>query len=96
VGPRASLDSVVKRIIPSPCRESSKVGVIFERYGPYPMDTGTLFVWVKWSSREADHSYPSSADVKDARSFSSIPQYVFIALCLVRHRDYFTFSMDQN
>jgi len=33
----------------------------------------------------------SSAEVKNAWSYTSTPQYVFIAWCLVKHRDNFTF-----
>jgi hypothetical protein len=42
---------------------------------------------------EADHSHPSSAEVKSAWSCNSTPQYVFMAWCSVkkRHRDKFTF-----
>jgi hypothetical protein len=42
---------------------------------------------------EADHSPPSSADVKNAWSYTSIPQYVFMAWCLVKHRDNFAFTL---
>jgi len=31
--------------------------------------------------READHSPPSSAEVKNAWSYTSTPQYVFMVLC---------------
>jgi len=33
---------------------------------------------VKWLGREADHSPPSSAEVKNVRSYTSTPQYVFM------------------
>jgi hypothetical protein len=39
---------------------------------------------VKRPGREADHSPPTSAEVKNAWSYTSIPQYVFIAWCLVK------------
>jgi hypothetical protein len=52
---------------------------------------GALSLGVKRLRREADHSHPSSADVKNAWSYTSIPQYVFMAWCLVKHRDNFTF-----
>jgi len=42
--------------------------------------------------READLSLPSNAEVKNAWSYTSTPQYVFIAWCLVKHRDSFTFA----
>jgi len=37
---------------------------------------------------EADQSLPSSAKVKNAWSYTSIPQY-FMVWCLVKHRDNF-------
>jgi hypothetical protein len=42
--------------------------------------------------RESDHSPQSSAEVKNAWSYTSTPQCVFMAWCLVKHRDNFTFS----
>jgi hypothetical protein len=51
-----------------------------------------LFSWVKRSGREADHSPPSTAEVKNAWSYTSIPQYIFMARCLVKHRDSFNFT----
>jgi hypothetical protein len=50
-----------------------------------------LSLGVKRPGREADHSPPYSAEVKNAWSYTSTPQYVFIAWCLVQHRDSFTF-----
>jgi hypothetical protein len=35
---------------------------------------------------EADHSPPSSAQVKNAWSYTSTPQYIFMAWCLIKHR----------
>jgi hypothetical protein len=46
---------------------------------------------VKRPGREADHSPPSSTEVKNAWSYTSSPQYVFMAWCLVKHMDRFTF-----
>jgi hypothetical protein len=51
---------------------------------------GALSLGVKRPGRDADHSSPSSAEVKNAWSYTSTPQYVFIAWCLVKHRDNFT------
>jgi hypothetical protein len=50
-----------------------------------------LSLGVKRPGREADHSLPSSAEVQNAWRYTSTPQYVFMAWCLVKHRD-FTFS----
>jgi hypothetical protein len=50
---------------------------------------GTLSLGVKRLGHEADHSLPSSAEVKNARRYTSTPPYVFVAWCLVKHRDNF-------
>jgi hypothetical protein len=59
----------------------------------YPMGTRGSFLGVKRPRREADHSPPSSAEVKNAWSYTSTPQYAFMAWCSVkkRYRDNFTF-----
>jgi hypothetical protein len=51
---------------------------------------GVLFSDVKRPGREADYSPPFNAEVKKTRSYANSPQYVFMALSLVKHRD-FTF-----
>jgi hypothetical protein len=53
---------------------------------------GPLSLEVKRSGRESDHSPPSSAEVKNAWSYTSTSQYVFMAWCLVKHSDNFTFT----
>jgi hypothetical protein len=53
---------------------------------------GALSLGVKGLGREADHSPPSSTAVKNAWNCTSIPQYVFMEWCLVKHRDDFTFT----
>jgi len=45
---------------------------------------GVLSLWVKQQEREADHSPPSCAKVKNAWSYNSIPQYAFMAWCSVK------------
>jgi hypothetical protein len=45
---------------------------------------GALSVGAKRPGREADHSPPSSAEVKNTWSYNSIPQYVFMAWCLIK------------
>jgi hypothetical protein len=57
---------------------------------------GSLSLGVKRPGREADHSLPSSAEVKNAWSYTSTPQYVFMASCLVQHRDNFTFTLSST
>jgi hypothetical protein len=51
-----------------------------------------LSLGIKRPGREADHSPPSNAEVKNAWIYTSAPQYVFVAWCLVKHRDDFTFT----
>jgi hypothetical protein len=57
---------------------------------------GALSLGVKRPGREADHSPPSSFEVNDAWSYTSTPQYVFMALCLVKHKDNFTFTLPSH
>jgi hypothetical protein len=45
----------------------------------YSMGTGVPSLGAKRPGREADHSPPSSAEVKNAWKYTSIPQYVFMA-----------------
>jgi hypothetical protein len=44
----------------------------------------TLSLVVKRPRREADHSPPSNAEVKNAWSYTSTPQYAFMAWCSVK------------
>jgi hypothetical protein len=46
---------------------------------------------VKRLGYEADHSPPSSAEVKECVELYLHPQYAFMAWCLVEHRDNVTF-----
>jgi hypothetical protein len=46
---------------------------------------------VKQPGREADHSSPSGAEIKERVALYLHPQYVFMAWRLVKHRDNFTF-----
>jgi hypothetical protein len=64
---------------------------------------GVLSLGIKWPVHEADHSPPSSAEVKNAWSYTSIPP-IFMVWCLItieyisvgqyldKHRDKFTFT----
>jgi hypothetical protein len=45
---------------------------------------GAVSVGVKRPGREADDSLPSSAEVKNAWSYTFTPQYVFMAWCSVK------------
>jgi hypothetical protein len=53
---------------------------------------GALSLGVHQPGCEADHSPPPSAEVKNAWSYTSTPQYIFMAWCLIKHRDNFTFT----
>jgi hypothetical protein len=46
---------------------------------------------LKRPGREANHSLLFNAEVKNAWSYTSTPQYVFMVWCLVKHRENFTF-----
>jgi len=48
------------------------------------MDTGGFLIGVKRPEREPDYSPPSSAGVKNAWTYNSTPQYVFMAWCLIK------------
>jgi hypothetical protein len=45
----------------------------------YKMGTGGSFSGIKRQGREADHSPPTSAEVKKMWMYTSIPSYVFMA-----------------
>jgi hypothetical protein len=47
---------------------------------------GGLSLEVKRLGREADHSPPSNAEVNNAWSYTSTPQYAFMAWCLFKTR----------
>jgi len=54
-----------------------------------PILPRVLTLWIKRQCREADHTPPSIAEVKNAWKYTSSPQYIFMAWCLVKHRDNF-------
>jgi hypothetical protein len=58
----------------------------------YPVDTRGSFPGVKRPGREVDQPSPSSAEVENAWSYASTPQYVFKTWFLVKERDNFTFT----
>jgi hypothetical protein len=57
---------------------------------------GDLSLGVKQPEREADHSSPYSAEVKNAWSYTYTPQYAFMVWCLVKHRDNCTFTFTKQ
>jgi hypothetical protein len=54
---------------------------------PFQWVPEALSLGEKQPGRETDHLLPSSAEVKKAWSYTSTPQYVFVAWCLVKYRD---------
>jgi hypothetical protein len=53
---------------------------------------GALSLGVKQPGHEVDHSPPSSAEVKNAWSYTSTPPICFHGVVLNKHRDSFTFT----
>jgi len=51
---------------------------------------------VKLPAREANNSPPSRAEVKNEWNYTSTPQYVFMAWCLIKYRDNFTLPNIRN
>jgi hypothetical protein len=51
---------------------------------------------VKRQGREADHSPPTSAEVKKTWIYTSTPPYALMAQCLVKHSDNFTFIIQYS
>jgi len=56
------------------------------------MGTRGSFPGFKAAVREADHSLTSSGEVRMHGAIPPLPQYVFVAWCLVKHSDNFTFT----
>jgi hypothetical protein len=66
--------------------------VLFGRFGwVYIRLPGALSLVLNRPGLEGDHSTLSNAEVKNLWSYTSTPRYVFMALCLVKYRDNFTF-----
>jgi hypothetical protein len=55
-------------------------------YRPIQWVPGLLLSGVKRLERQADHLPPSSAEVKNVWSYTTLPPYVFMAWCLMKHR----------
>jgi hypothetical protein len=58
-----------------------------------PAGTEFLSSRIKRPDREAETSPPSNAQVKNAWRCTSTPPYVFMACCLVKYKDTFTFTL---
>jgi hypothetical protein len=52
-----------------------------------------LSLGVKRPGREANHPPPTSAGVKNARSYNSTPQYIFMEWYIVKHSKIFKFTL---
>jgi len=52
----------------------------------YTMVPRSLSSGLKRSERKADHSFPSSAEVKNSWSYTSISPCIFMSWCLIKHR----------
>jgi hypothetical protein len=65
---------------------------------PIQWVTGSLSLVLKRPWDEPDHSPPSSAEVNNAWSYTSTPQYVFMTWCTVKEkrRNNFTFTLYSN
>jgi hypothetical protein len=53
--------------------------------------TGALSPDVKRQGPEAGHPLPSSSEFKNEWSYASVPSYIFMVWCLIRHKDDVTF-----
>jgi hypothetical protein len=61
-----------------------------------PMGTGDSFLGIKRPGREADHSLSLVPRLRMGRAIPPLPQYVFMAWFLVKHRDNFAYGLDDG
>jgi len=61
----------------------------------YPAGTVGSYPGVKRLGREAFHSPTPNAEVKNTWSYTFAHPYVFLAWCLFKHKDNFTFTFCQ-
>jgi hypothetical protein len=73
--------------VPAGSRNFSLHHCVHTSSGPhpasYPVGTRGSYLGVKRPGREADHSFPSSAKVKNMWSYTSPPQYASMSWCSV-------------
>jgi hypothetical protein len=55
--------------------------------------SGASGYWGLLPGEKSDRGVKLTAGVKNAGSYNSTPQYVFVGLCLVKHRDKFNFTL---
>jgi hypothetical protein len=70
---------------------ASRTALVFTQ-PPIQWVQGAFSVGVERPGREANHSPPSSAEVKECVELYLHSQYVFMAWCLVKHRGNFNFT----
>ena len=74
-------DREIVILFPDGARSFKVLRNIQTGFGVHP--AGTSSQEVKRSGREADHSYLSIADVKNAWNYASPPANAFMTLCLI-------------
>jgi hypothetical protein len=62
---------------------------LWSTQSPNQQVLGALSPGLKRPLHEADHSSPSSVEDEMRGAIPPLPQYVFMAWCLVKHRDNF-------
>jgi hypothetical protein len=72
------------------CPPSGRRGKQRAHLTTYPMDNGAGSPWISQSGREADHSRPSSAEVKNACEVLPPLPHPSSRVCLIKHTDNFT------
>jgi hypothetical protein len=78
--------------MPSVCLLDTN-SVYFPTQPPIQWVPGDLSLGLKRPEREDDHPSPSGTAIKNEWSYTSTPEYVSMAWCLVKHRDNFTFTL---
>jgi len=58
--------------------------VVWSIQPPIQYVPGYFTPGVKRLGREADHSHPSSTEIKNEWNYNSTPPYVFMAWCLIK------------
>jgi hypothetical protein len=72
---------------------TASLSVLGPTQSPIQWVPDAVSLGVKRPGHEADSSPPSGAKFKNAWSYTSTPQYVFIVWYLVIHRENFTFYL---
>jgi hypothetical protein len=79
----SELQAIIAPPLNSTIHKSAQHALTLSDYGVYPtsykMGTGGSLAGVKLQGREADHSLPTSAEVKKMWMYTSTAPYVFMA-----------------